>query len=96
MTAFTRHPYKQGVTYFGHWVFAIGIACRLLGSVLAFTLHAILPFISIDSRLDLEATSAFLMERNHFIETAAATAHGHATPGPAPSDSGRNDTPVMA
>ncbi len=96
MTAFTKHPYKQGITYLGHWVFAMGIACRLLGSVLAFTLHAILPFISIGSRLDLEATSAFLLERNHFIETAAATAHGQANPGRAHSNPGRHDTPAMA
>ena len=73
MTAFTQHPHEQGVTYFEHWAFAMGIAWRLLTSVVAFALHAILPFITIEPRLDLEATSAFLMERNDFIETAAAT-----------------------
>lgn len=81
MTAFTRHPYKQGITYVGHWFFAMGIAARLLASVLAFVLHAMLPFIPIERRLDLEATSAFLLERNHFIQTAAATAHGRPLPG---------------
>lgn len=75
MTAFTRHPHAQGITYFGHWVFAIGIAWRLLSSVIAFALHSVLPFISIQPRLDLEAMSAFLIERNHFIETTAASAH---------------------
>lgn len=96
MTAFFKHPYKQGVTYFGHWVFAMGIAWRLLASVFAFTLHATLPFVSIEPHLDLEATSAFLRERNHFIETAAATARGRANAGRAPSDTDRHNTPAMA
>jgi hypothetical protein len=96
MTAFTRHPYKQGITYCRHWLFAMGVAGRLLASVLAFVLHAILPFISIEPRLDLEATSAFLIERNHFIETAAATAHGRPIPDRTISDSGRHNTPAVA
>ena len=75
MTAFTRHPHAQGITYFGHWVFAMGIAWRLLSSVIAFALHSVLPFISIQPRLDLEAMSAYLIERNQFIETAAVSAH---------------------
>lgn len=96
MSKFTEHPCKQGVTYFGHWVFAMGIALRLLASVTAFTVHALLPFISIGPRLDLEATAAFLVERNHFIETAAATAHGHVKPGRAHVNPGRHNTPAMA
>ena len=88
MTAFTQHPHEQGVTYFEHWAFAMGIAWRLLTSVVAFALHAILPFITIEPRLDLEATSAFLMERNDFIETAAAT--GLEQPSPT------HETPALA
>jgi hypothetical protein len=96
MTAFTRHPHRQGITYFGHLVFAMGVAGRLLASVLAFLLHAILPFISIEPRFDLEATSAFLLERNHFIETAATTAHGREIPGRRSSNAGRQNTPALA
>ena len=95
MTALTRHPYRQGVTYVGHWLFAMGIAGRLLASVLAFALHALLPFISIEPRLDLEATSAFLLERNHFIETAA-TANGRPLSGRDVSNAGRTNTPALA
>ena len=96
MTAFTRHPCQQGLTYFGHWIFAMGIAWRLLVTVLAFALHAVLPFITIDSRLDLESTSAFLTERNRFIDTAAKSAHGHAIPGRSRSSGDRQDTHVLA
>ena len=71
MTAFTKHPHSQGVTYFEHLWFAIVIAWRLWESVTAFAIHALLPFIPIDRRLDLEATAAFLTERNQFIEAAA-------------------------
>jgi hypothetical protein len=89
----------------------MGIAGRLLASVLAFLLHAVLPFITIQPRfllhavlpfitiqprLDLEATSAFLLERNHFIETAAATAHGRVIPDRTSAKSGRRDTAVLA
>lgn len=74
MNPFTAHPHRQGVTYFEHWCFAMGIACRLLMSVVAFAAHALLPSISIKPRLDLEATAAFLMERNQWIETARDTA----------------------
>ena len=80
MNTFTEHPHAQGVTYFEHWSFAMGIAWRLLLSVVAFALHALLPFITIERHFDLEATSAFLLERNHFIETAAETAHGRPAP----------------
>ena len=72
MNAFTRHPHEQGITYFEHWAFAMGIAWRLFSSVAAFTIHAMLPFITIERRLDLEATAAYLAERNRFIEAAAA------------------------
>ncbi len=71
MNLFTQHPHDQGVSYFEHLDFAIGIAWRLLCSALAFTIHALLPFVSIDKKFDLECTSAFLLERNHFIECAA-------------------------
>lgn len=71
MNVFTKHPHEQGVTYLEHWFFAMGIAWRLLNSVFAFAIHAMLPFITIERRLDLEATAAFLAERNRFIEAAA-------------------------
>jgi hypothetical protein len=75
MSFFTKHPHEQGITYFEHWRFAMGIAWRLLSSVLAFALHAVLPFISIERQFDLEATAGFLLERNDFIEAAAANRH---------------------
>ena len=71
MNVFTDHPRRQGVTYFEHWQFAMGIAWRLFCSVAAFAIHAMLPAITIERRFDLEATSAFLLERNRFIESAA-------------------------
>lgn len=73
MNPFTRHPHRQGVTYFRHWCFAMGIACRLLTSAVAFVAHAMLPFLSIEPRLDLESTAAYLTERNRWIETAKRT-----------------------
>ena len=72
MTAFTQHPHDQGITYFEHWRFAMKIAWRLLRSVVAFGVHALMPWISIEKHLDLEATSAYLLERNEFIESSAA------------------------
>jgi hypothetical protein len=81
MTIFTTHPHEQGVGYFEHLDLAAGIAWRLLKSVLAFALHALLPFITIERQFDLEATSAFLLERNRFIETAAAHARPLSKPG---------------
>ena len=89
MTAMTRHPHEQGVTYFEHWGFAMGIAWRLLTSVIAFALHALIPCIKIERRFDLEATSAFLLERNNFIETAAATGLSHRKPN-------QHKTPALA
>jgi hypothetical protein len=52
-------------------VFRVGIALRLLRSVVAFALHAMFPFIGIERRFDLEATAGFLLERNAWIEGAA-------------------------
>lgn len=72
MNLFTKHPYEQGITYAEHWVFAMGIAWRMLRSVVALAVHAMLPFISIKPHLDLEATAAYLAERNRFIGTKAS------------------------
>lgn len=72
MNPFTIHPQKQGLTYFEHWVFAMGIAGRMLTSVIAFMMHATFPFISIERRLDLDATRAFLAERNQWLEMRKA------------------------
>ena len=96
MTIFTEHPHVQGVTYFEHWTFAIGIAWRLFRSVLAFSLHGLLPFITIDRQLDLESSSAFLLERNAFIEAAAANARGSRVPVREPVAPGHHDTPAIA
>ena len=96
MTIFTEHPHEQGVTYFEHWAFAIGIAWRLFRSVLAFSIHALLPIITIDRQLDLEATSAFLLERNDFIEAAATKARNASIPARAPVAPGHHDTPAIA
>jgi len=70
MNPFTAHPHRQGIDYVEHLQFAMGIAFRLLTSVGAFALHAILPFLPIAPRLDLEATTAYLEERNRWIEAA--------------------------
>jgi len=68
MNLFTEHTQQQGVTYMEHLVFAMGIAIRLLSSVIAFTLHAIFPFIDINKNLDLEETARFINEQNDWIE----------------------------
>jgi len=78
MNILFEHLYEQGITYTDHLVFAIGISRRLMASVLAFAVHALLPFIPIEKPLDLEATAAFLEERNRFIEDTAAR---HPDPG---------------
>ena len=96
MTIFTAHPHAQGVTYLEHWAFAVGIAWRLLRSVLAFSVPALLPFITIDRQFDLEATSAFLLERNAFIEAAAAMGHDPSIPARAPAAPRHYETPVVA
>jgi len=75
MNPFTAHPHRQGVTYFEHWRFAMGISCRLLMSVMAFAAHALLPSISIKPCFDLESTAAYLAERNRWIGSARDTAH---------------------
>jgi hypothetical protein len=72
MNPFTEHTQQQGVTYIEHWCFAMGIAWRLLSTVVAFALHAMFPFIDIEKELDLEATAAFIHQRNESIENAKA------------------------
>ena len=76
MIVFTRHPQAQGLTYAAHWRFAMGIAWRLFRSVIAFAVHATLPFIAIEARLDLEASASYLLERNRHIVTAVVSAGG--------------------
>lgn len=68
MKPFTEHTQAQGLSYFEHWYFAIGVAWRLMNSVIAFTLHAFLPFIHIDRKLDFESMMVFINERNEWLE----------------------------
>jgi hypothetical protein len=68
MTSITAHLRQQELTYFEHWRFAMRVACRLSASVLAFALHAMFPSIPIARRRDLEATAAYLAERNRWLE----------------------------
>ena len=77
MNPFTTHPQQQGITYYEHWCFAMGIAYRLLSSVVAFVVHAVFPFSSIEHRLDLESTAAFIKERNEWIEAAKEKSIGY-------------------
>lgn len=79
MNPFTNHPHRQGISYVEHWWFAMGIAFRLLKSVVAFALHAVVPFFPIARRLDLEATAAFLAERNRWIESTSRPSPGSST-----------------
>ena len=81
MNPFTTHPQKQGVTYVEHWCFAMGTAYRLLIGAVAFAVHALFPFISIKPELDLEATAAFIKERNEWIESAKRGGIGRSNPG---------------
>jgi hypothetical protein len=71
MNPFTRHPQQQGLTYWEHLEFAVGIALRLLTSAVAFALHAVFPFIGIKPVLDLEETAGFMQECNEWIENVA-------------------------
>jgi hypothetical protein len=73
MDPFTAHPYQRGIAYFDHCCFVMGIALRFFASVLAFLVHAILPFVPIDPQLDLESTVTFLTKRNAWIEAAKKT-----------------------
>jgi hypothetical protein len=75
MNPFTTHTQQQGVTYVEHLYFAMGIAYRLFISMLAFAAHALLPFIDIKPEHDLEATIAYLNERNDWIESAKTTVY---------------------
>jgi hypothetical protein len=77
MNPMTRHPTKQGVTYWKHFHFAMGVAARLLTSVLAFAIHALLPFVPIEPKNDLEATAAFLQQRNDWIGAASGRRTEH-------------------
>ena len=95
MSIFTTHPHEQGVSYSEHLGFAISIAWRLFSCVLSFTVHALFPFITIKRQFDLEATSVFLMERNRFIESAAAKSRFDSEPGRAHL-SPRHNKPAVA
>jgi hypothetical protein len=94
MNPFTEHTKDQGVTYREHWCFAMGIAWRLMSCVSAFALHAVFPFIGIEKRLDLEATSVYLRERNDWIERAGE--HPTSEPSEQPATLARRITQFCA
>lgn len=68
MNPFTQHTQQQGLSYSEHAGFALGIAWRLLHTVIIFSLHGLFPFIKIAPQLDLEATAEFINQRNHWLE----------------------------
>jgi len=78
MNPFTSHTQQQGVTYLEHGRFAMGIAYRLFINMVAFAVHAILPFIPIKPEHDLEAIVAYLNKHNDWIESAKGAVHDKA------------------
>lgn len=80
MNPFTTHTRQQGVTYIEHARFAMGIANRLFISTMVFAVHALMPFIPIKQEHDLEAMTAYLNERNDWIETAKDSARNMKRP----------------
>lgn len=80
MNPFTAHLQRQELTYLEHGRLAMGVACRLLASVAAFALHAVLPFVPISRGLDLNATATYLNDCNRRIETARRTVRAGAEP----------------
>ncbi|MEA3273740.1 MAG: DUF6356 family protein [Pseudomonadota bacterium] len=90
MNPLATHPRQQGVTYLEHWHFAMGIAYFLFTRAASFAVHAMLPFIPIEPRHDLEWTAAYLVERNGWIETAKRKVRADAQPDFALNDERRN------
>jgi hypothetical protein len=88
MNPFTTHPQQQGITYLEHLSFAMGTAYRLFHAAVAFAVHALFPFISIEPEFDLEATAAFIKERNEWIETAKERGMEHSSLGFSNNDIG--------
>lgn len=70
MNPSAQHAQQQGISYFEHLYFAMGIAWHLSSCVFAFAMHAVFPFTNIDATFDLDATTGFLQERNYWIENA--------------------------
>jgi hypothetical protein len=68
MNPFTAHTRAQGLTYIQHWWFAMSVAWRLFSSVIAFSLHAMFPFVHIARSLDFEATIEFIHGKNTWLE----------------------------
>jgi hypothetical protein len=69
MNPFNTHPQQQGISYFTHLCFALGIAVRLLHSVIVFAAHGVFPFINIPREQDLDAITHYLQQRNRWIES---------------------------
>ena len=44
-TLFTEHPHEVGKSYSGHFLYALSVALRLSGCVIACSIHAFLPFL---------------------------------------------------
>lgn len=64
---FTTHPQTVGETYFGHMVFALWFASRLILAVGAALVHAVLPF--------LFETTASRIVRELYERTSKRSAH---------------------
>ena len=80
MNPLATHLRQQGITYLEHWNFAMSIAYCLFTSAALFAVHALLPFIPIEPRYDLESTAAYLVERNQWIEAAKRARRASAQP----------------
>jgi hypothetical protein len=71
MNPFTEHPHQQGFTWWRHFRFAAGIACRLLPGALNLALHAVVPAIPMRKGWQLKELAEYLNERNAYVKRQA-------------------------
>ena len=75
-----KHCDSVGETYIEHGKFAITVGLRLLFSGFSLILHGLLPSWQIPDKLNLEATTKFLIHANNNREEKKRTANERTTP----------------
>ena len=64
-----HHLRDNKTTYLEHLCFAVGVAGRLIPTILLLLLHAVIPVLKIPKKLSISGTSDYLFDKDYEIRS---------------------------
>ena len=64
-----EHLADNKISYWKHFCFSAGVACRLIPTVLLLLIHAVVPILKIPKKLSISGASDYLFDKDYEIRS---------------------------